>query len=686
MTPQVPGTPGGHAGQVFSDQYQALLEVSRAILAHRDLNGLFQDLSRLLRQVLRFDFLNLVLHDAAHNEMRLHILETTDSRPRPPVAGSFSPEETPSGAAWSGQQAVIIADVDEEPRWPRVMAIFRSRGIRSCCYVPLTSAHRRLGAIGFGYAGSHELTADELAFMQNVAAPVAVAVDNALTQQDLAHERDRLHSLLDITNALVSTLARGELFHRITACLKQVVPHDYASLTLLGDQPDMLVVKALDFPGGSGLIHEDLAVLGAQTPAGIAIAERRPLRFDIVAIQSLGSEISRLLAREGLRTAMCAPLITRNRTLGALNVASFRDDAFSEDDAAFLMQVANQVAIAIENAIAYREISDLKDKLAEEKLYLEDEIRTEGNFSEMVGESAAFKRVLKQIETVAPTGATVLILGETGTGKELIARAIHDFSERREGTFVKLNCAAIPTGLLESELFGHERGAFTGAIAQRIGRLELADGGTLFLDEIGDIPLELQPKLLRALQEHEFERLGSTRTIRVDVRLIAATNRDLAQMVSDRTFRSDLYYRLNVFPVQVPALRDRVDDIPILVRYFAQKHARRMSRHIESIPSEVMAALTRYSWPGNVRELENLIERAVILSPGAVLRIPDLDGAGVTNAAPQTLEGAERDHILRTLRETGWVLGGPSGAAARLGMKRTTLQSRMKRLGITRST
>jgi formate hydrogenlyase transcriptional activator len=682
VAPQVPVTPGSHSGQESSDQYRTLLEVSRAILSHRELNGLFEDLSRLLRQILPFDFLNLVLYDAARNEMRLHILETGDGADRRPAAGSFSPAETPSGAAWSEQRAIVIHDVDVESRWPRVMDILRARGIRSCCYVPLTTAHRRLGSVGFGFASRHELTADELAFFQNVAAPVALAVDNALGREELAHERDRLHSLLEITNALVSTLAHGELFRTITACLKQAVPHDFASLTLLGDQPDTLVVKALDFPGGSGHIHEDLIVPLPGSPVGIALAERRPVRLTRADLDRLNSEGSRRLLSEGLRTAICAPLATRNRTLGTLNVASFDDNAFSDEDLSFLTQVARQVAIAIENSISYREISDLKDKLAEEKLYLEDEIRTEGNFSEMVGESAAFKRVLKQIETVAPTDATVLILGETGTGKELIARAIHEFSRRRERTFVKLNCAAIPTGLLESELFGHERGAFTGAIALRIGRLELANGGTLFLDEIGDIPLELQPKLLRALQEHEFERLGSTRTIRVDVRLIAATNRDLAQMVGDRTFRSDLYYRLNVFPILVPALRDRADDIPILVRYFAQKHARRMSRHVESIPSEVMAALTRYPWPGNVRELENLIERAVILSPGPVLRIPDLEGAGPAPAPSQTLADTEREHITRTLRETGWILGGPNGAAARLGMKRTTLQSRMKKLGI----
>jgi formate hydrogenlyase transcriptional activator len=343
----------------------------------------------------------------------------------------------------------------------------------------------------------------------------------------------------------------------------------------------------------------------------------------------------------------------------------------------------------VENALAYQEIAKLKDKLSKEKLYLEDEIRTEFNFEEIVGDSPALKQVLKQVEIVAATASTVLILGETGTGKELLARAIHNRSERRGRTFVKMNCAAIPTGLLESELFGHERGAFTGAIAQKIGRFELADGGTLFLDEVGDIPLELQSKLLRVLQEQEFERLGSTKTIRVDIRLLAATNRDLAAMVSDKQFRSDLYYRLNVFPIVSPPLRERREDIPLLVRYFAQKHSRRMNKQIERIPSDTMAALSRYHWPGNVRELENLIERAVILSPGVELHVPlaELKAAAREGAQPvTTLEAAEREHVLRALQAANWVIGGPSGAAAHLGMKRTTLQSKIQKLGISRPT
>ena len=343
--------------------------------------------------------------------------------------------------------------------------------------------------------------------------------------------------------------------------------------------------------------------------------------------------------------------------------------------------------MAVENALAFQQIVELKDRLAKEKLYLEEEIRSEGAFEDIIGESPGLKRVLAQVEVVAPTDSSVLIQGETGTGKELIARAIHRLSGRRERTFVKLNCAAIPTGLLESELFGHERGAFTGAIAQKVGRFELADGGTIFLDEVGEIPLELQPKLLRVLQEQEFERLGSTRTIRVNVRLVAATNRDLAALVDQKGFRSDLFYRLNVFPVTLPPLRERREDVPVLVRYFAQHYAGRMKKRIETIPAKVLEALSRYRWPGNIRELENLIERAVILSQGQELQVP-IGELKLDEAAPppsnSTLHEAEREQILRVLRESQWVIGGPTGAAARLGLKRTTLTSKIKKLGLSR--
>jgi len=378
------------------------------------------------------------------------------------------------------------------------------------------------------------------------------------------------------------------------------------------------------------------------------------------------------------------PLISRDRSLGVLALASREGNAFDREATAFLAQVAQQVAIGVENALAYGEIADLKDKLAQEKLYLEDEIRGEMDFEGIVGQSSALRHVLNMVETVAPSDSTVLLLGETGTGKELIARAIHERSRRKDRTFVKLNCAAIPTGLLESELFGHERGAFTGAIAQKVGRLELADQGSLFLDEVGDIPVEIQPKLLRALQEREFERLGSNRTKQVDVRLVAATNRDLEKMMENREFRSDLYYRLNVFPIRIPPLRERPEDIPLLVRYFTQKYGRLMNKKIESIPAAAMRKLSSWHWPGNIRELENFIERSVILTHGTALQAPigELTNNGRTAPVAGTREANERDEIVRILKTTNGRVAGIDGAAARMGLKRTTLIARMKKLGV----
>jgi formate hydrogenlyase transcriptional activator len=406
---------------------------------------------------------------------------------------------------------------------------------------------------------------------------------------------------------------------------------------------------------------------------------RQPLIISNVVEERRWPQFPELVKPYGVQSVSCLPLATGRRRLGTLVFACKQPAAYDESYVSFLQLVANQVAVAVENALAFQEIEALKDQLAKEKAYLEEEARTEHDFGAIVGESPALRRILKQVQTVAPTDSTVLVLGETGTGKELVARALHERSPRRERTFVKLNCAAIPTGLLESELFGHERGAFTGAISQKVGRFELAHRGTLFLDEVGDVPPELQPKLLRVLQEQEFERLGSTKTIRVDVRLVAATHRDLSRMVADGRFRADLYYRLNVFPLVLPPLRERRDDIPRLVRHFTQRFARRMGRRIETIPAAVMDALAGYPWPGNVRELQNVIERAVILSPGLSLQVPlsDLQPAATPAPAPTaaavTLADAEREHLLGALRETGWVVGGPKGAAARLGMKRTTL-------------
>ena len=689
--------------ETLAEQYQALLEVSEAIAVHRDLPTLFHDLAHRLHRVVNFEYMRLLLHDPERNVMRFHILEAPDRKFCDGLGGEDLPvDESPGGWVWQHQQPLIVSNLAMETRFPRVTDAVCQQGVKSYCVVPLTTAQRRLGALGFGSLQEATYDNADLEFLQQMARQVAVAVDNALNYQrvqsfqqelahereQLAHERDRLRLLLDVNNAVVSRLDLREVFTATTASLRRVMPYEIASLYLSDPDKKAFRRHALVFPQGKGLIHEGLVGPIDETPAGPAFRSGKPALFDEADLKRLNSEVGRSLLAEGVKSGCCVPLLSHGKVLGTLNVGSFREGGFTHDEVDLLTHVASQIAIAVDNALAYQQIGDLKDKLNTEKLYLEEEIRTEYNFEEIIGETVGLKRVLKQVETVAPTDSTVLILGETGTGKELIARALHNLSGRQERTFVKMNCAAIPTGLLESELFGHERGAFTGAIAQKVGRFELAHQGTLFLDEVGDIPLELQSKLLRVLQEQEFERLGSTKTIRVNVRLVAATNQELGQMVAEKLFRSDLYYRLNVFPIVLPPLRERPEDIPLLVRYFAQKHARRMNKRIESIPSETMAMLSKYHWPGNIRELENLIERAVILSGGSDLQVPL--GELKTQAAPPTnavatLEAAERSHITRALQESSWVIGGPSGAAARLGMKRTTLQSKMRKLGISRS-
>jgi formate hydrogenlyase transcriptional activator len=675
------------------DRYRALLDVSESISLNRDLTALFEDLAQRLRGVMTFDYLNLVLHVPERNTMRLRVL--TSTQPPEPSFLETPVDETPSGVVWQTQRPLVICDIDRETRYPKIMQLLREHGVRSCCVLPLTTAQRRLGAMGLGSSELSAFDRADLEFLAQASRQVAVAVENVLNyetaqcyQGQLARERDRLQVVLDVTNAMVANLDLRQLFQAVSDSLRRLIRHEYASLVLVDPAKGQLRLEALDFPSGKTQIHEVQMASLEDSPAADAMRTRQPLLMNRAEIERFPSELVRRLLAEGLQSAVCIPLLRGDRALGTLNVASMREAAFAPNDVELLTQIGNELAIAVENALAFRQIEELKDKLAEEKLYLEDEIRTEYDFEEIVGDSQSLKRALRDVETVAPTDSTVLILGESGTGKELIARAIHNLSARRERTFVKVNCAAIPTGLIESELFGHERGAFTGAIGQKIGRFELAHKGTLFLDEIGDIPLELQPKLLRVLQEREFERLGSTRTVRVDIRLVTATNRDLGQMIASREFREDLFYRLNVFPIPLPPLRERREDIPQLVRYFTQKYARRMNRRIETIPSEAMEALVNWNWPGNVRELENFIERAVILTRGSALHVPLAELRNGTEAAAPgglvTLQESEREHILRALRESKWMVGGPAGAAARLGLKRTTLQSRMQKLGIQR--
>src|SRR5438445_2913803 len=496
--------------ETLAEQYQALLEVSEAIAVHRDLSELFRDLAKRLHRVVLFDHMRLLLYDPERHTMRLHVLETPQASELPPCS-ELPVDESPGGWVWQSQQPLVIPRVEDETRFPKVTPCMRELGVRSFCAVPLTTAQRRLGALGFGSLQEAAYGDADLDLLQQVAKQVAVAVDNALNdesaqsaQRQLTHERDRLRLLLEVNNAVVSRLDLRDVFAATTASLRRVIPHLLASLYLYDPENEVVRRHALvESSSGKGLLKEGLVGPVDSTPAGPAIRTGKPALVDDGDLKRLQSDVGRLLLEEGVKSGCCVPLKSHNRLLGTLNIASLHSGAFSQDDVDLLSQVANQIAIAVENALAYRQITKLKDKLNKEKLYLEDEIRTEYNFEEIIGESAALKRILKQVETVAPTDSTVLIQGETGTGKELIARAIHNLSKRRERTFVKMNCAAIPTGLLESELFGHERGAFTGAIAQRIGRFELAHQGTLFLDEIGDVPLELPSKLLRVLQEQE---------------------------------------------------------------------------------------------------------------------------------------------------------------------------------------
>jgi len=538
------------------------------------------------------------------------------------------------------------------------------------------------------------------------------------SKPDLQRQNERLQLLLDLTNRITSNLDLRETGRAISANIRELMLGDLVVIGLPDEASGRLKIYALDFPDSPGIVSEG-TLFTLTGPERTAFETLKPTIADTSNPDDFGPEARAHLAFLTEQKSVCnIPLVSRGRALGLLKIGRTSQRQYDADEIQFLCQVGGQIAIAIENALAYDEISRLKNKLAEEKLYLEEEFRNEMGFERIIGSSPALKHVLQLVETVAPSDSTVLLLGETGTGKELIARAIHERSRRKERTFVKLNCAAIPTGLLESELFGHEKGAFTGAITQKVGRMELADQGTLFLDEVGDIPTEIQPKLLRVLQEREFERLGSTHTRRVNVRLVAATNRDLEKMVADREFRNDLYYRLNVFPIRIPPLRDRREDIPLLVGYFVQKCAKQMQKRIEAVPASVMKGLTAWDWPGNIRELENFVERAVILTRGKSLEAPlgelrkskkddpvqfsaqpiqasaarsEDDIARIVRETVASIKGktAESEHsrrqhdeIVRALAECKGRVGGAEGAAARMGVSRTTLISRMKKFGI----
>jgi formate hydrogenlyase transcriptional activator len=679
----------GAVGASSSDIYEAVLALSRSIAGRTDLDALLAGVAESVRRVVSFDHLGLILHDPNENAMQGHILSAPGN---PAITSLRLPvDEDPAGWVWLNQQSLIIPRLESETRWPQFVGRARSEfGLTTTVLVPLTTGESRLGAFGFSSVAPFDPNPDEIAFLERVVSEFAVAVEAFLAKQQVVRERDRLRTLFDITNALVSKLAPEKLFPAISEQLAKVIQYDYAMLTLCNEETGLLEPYALHFTGSQPLDEFTKPFNPEGMPAAEVLATGKPVVAYDSDTDRYPSPVLRRFVGLGYRSICSLPLIQRDRTMGTLALVRSTGDPWPSDDVDFLLQVANQIAIAVENSLAYRQLAEMKERLATEKLYLEDEIRLDHNIGYMIGEGPAFQSIVKSLQIVAPTDSTVLILGETGTGKELVARAIHELSSRKKGSFIKVNCAAIPASLLESELFGHEKGSFTGALAQRIGRFELAHQGTLFLDEIGEMPLELQPKLLRAIQDQEFERVGGNRTIRTDVRFVAATNRDLKAMVDENRFRADLYYRLHVFPLHVPPLRERRDDIPLLTRYFVQKHAHRMGRNIDTIPTPALEALTRYDWPGNIRELQNLVERSVILTSGNTLHVamPEF----TEKSAPvllhsrnsRTSQPTEREGIIRALEEAKGQVGGPDGAAARLGLKRTTLQSRMRKYNIAR--
>ncbi len=667
-------------------RYESLVGVSNAIGTHRDPKDLFNALVRELHRVVQFDCIGVSIRDEKSNTFRHHTVDVETGAVIPPDP-ELAVEESDIWWVYQKQEPLVTSLAAHDARFSKFQEIMKKYGVQCVCTLPLTTAHGKVGTIAFGSKAPDIYTAEEVHFLSVVAEQIALAYDNALHFEASQASQQ--------TNHVVSNLEFRDLLRAVVASTRRVMGCDGVGITLPDSDNTHLRIYALDFAFSEESVHEESLIPIDEDISGAVFRTGKLWCGSIQEARRLGMKDT---AQAEVGTVCCLPLVSRGRVLGTFGVVKYQDNAFT-GDIEFLTQIANQVAIAVENALAFGQIRELKDQLSKEKLYLEDEIRTEMNFAQIIGNSTSLRRVLKQVETVAPTDSTVLIYGETGTGKELIARGIHDLSPRRSKPFVKLNCAAIPTGLLESELFGHEKGAFTGAIAQRIGRFEVANGGTIFLDEVGEIPLELQTKLLRVLQEREFERLGSSRTLRTDARLIAATNRDLEAMVSEQKFRSDLFFRLNVFPVHVPPLRERPGDIPLLVRHFTQQFSRRMKKVMETIPSAAMDALSRYHWPGNIRELQNVIERAVIVSAGPALSIDVSDlkfpkaGPPVEQSASlkstngplhNVLEQTERQQVLQALRQCNWVVAGPHGAAARLGMKRSTLQLRMHKLGIAR--
>jgi formate hydrogenlyase transcriptional activator len=676
-------------------RYRTLLEVSGAIAAQPNLKAVLQSLRRLLSKVVPFDSIGLLLLSDNGSSVQLIALDRGPEAYEVEIGTEVPHAGTAVGRAIDEQKPIYVPDQQTEiSRIPQLATKVRLGTPHSAYIFPVSTSGKKLGALAFGIAQGDEFSPDDVELMTSVSSHVAVALESAIAtdaaeryQRQLAQERDRLQLLLEINNQVVTQLDVNELFRSASASIRKYFANDFTGFWLIDKQSNKLELVVLDFPGGKGFLA-DIPVAELTDQDLERMRTRRPEIRSQQEIEKLPPAVLERLKAESIATLAVAPLGTSNGPFGFISMGSKRPNKFGQEDLDILSQISAQISLALDNALAYGRLSASRNRLEDERLYLESEIRAEYNFEDLVGKSPALRKVLDQVEIVAPTGSTVLLRGETGTGKELIARAIHSHSPRRDRTFVRLNCAAIPSGLVESELFGHEKGAFTGALMQKRGRFELADHGTLFLDEIGDISPELQPKLLRALQEQEFERLGSNKTIHVDVRLIAATHRDLSLMIRNNQFREDLFYRLNVFPIEIPPLRERREDIPLLVHYFVSRLSRQMQKRIKSIPKPGMDALTNSPWPGNVRELENFIERAVILTQGDELNVPmaELKKSAARNAAPvSTFQEAERQAIIEALKAASGRISGRGAAAERLGLKRTTLQNKMRRLNIAKA-
>src|SRR5215470_11441759 len=677
------------------ERYRTLLDAPSAVADQPTIKAVLHSLRDVLSSTCNIHGAHLYVLDG--NGENLQVLEF-DQEPDAPGIKTGTKISCIGVAAQvlQEQKPVFLPDVSQEMLKHPSLAPFAPESVGRSTYVfPVSTSQQRYGILVVTKDRGQAFAPEDVELLRSLASHVAVALECALArdsaelyQRQVVKERDRLRLLLEINNCIVSKLEINELFQSASTSIRSYFRNDFNGFWLIDKQSNQLECVVLDFPSSKGSLI-------AVAPSELSGADHERLRanvpelLSIEEIEKLPAQIVEKLKAESITSMAIAPMVTASGPLGVITMGSRRPNSFGQEDLDLLSQISNQIALAVDNAIAYGRVTEAKDRLEEERLYLESEIRSEYNFEDIVGKSAALRKVLDQIGIVAPTGSTVLLHGETGTGKELFARAIHNRSPRRERTFVRLNCAAIPSGLVESELFGHEKGAFTGALMQKRGRFELADHGTLFLDEIGDISLDLQPKLLRALQEQEFERLGSTKTIQVDVRLIAATHRDLEGMIRNNQFREDLFYRLRVFPIEIPPLRERREDIQLLVHFFVSRLSRRMQKRIRSVPRPAMEALVNADWRGNIRELENFIERCVILTQGDELNVPRAElnrSAGRTVvAATSTFEQAERQAILDALKSASGRIAGTGGAAERLGLKRTTLQNKMRRLSITRA-